>query len=103
MLYSKFSEQNTLYFRLRKNDKISQKDKTKFHSTVHGLQNLNLSFLLSPNYNIFRSENLHTYRIQHCLRHNIFFKIFGDIQIQNFKALNSGHHGARAPNGCSHT
>jgi hypothetical protein len=44
----------------------------KTKSSFHGLQNLNLSFLLSLKYNILRSENLHTYRIQHYLRHNIF-------------------------------
>jgi hypothetical protein len=56
-------------------------------------------FLLSPKYNIFWSENLHTYRIQHCLRHDIFFEFFLDVQ--NFKGLKFKLHWARAPNGRS--
>jgi hypothetical protein len=41
-----------LYFRLSKNIKISQKDKTEFFITIHRGQNLDLSFLVSPKYNI---------------------------------------------------
>jgi hypothetical protein len=78
----KFLEQNTLYFGLCKNDKISQKDQIKFPVTVHGLQNFNLSFLLSPKYNIFWFQNLHTYRIQHYLHHDIFSK---NLETSKFK------------------
>jgi hypothetical protein len=39
-----------------------------------------LIFFISLKYNIFRSENLHTYRIQYYPRHDIFFKKI-DVQI----------------------
>jgi hypothetical protein len=69
---------------------------TKRHHLFYALffrwQNLNLCFLLSPKYNIFRSKKLHTSRIQHYLQHDIFFKDWNS----NFWTSNFGLHGARA-------
>jgi hypothetical protein len=54
--FCKLSEQNTSYFGLKKKDKIAEKGKIMFSMPCSSLfieeNNLNLSFLLSPKYNI---------------------------------------------------
>jgi hypothetical protein len=91
-----FHRKNTLYFRLSKNNKISQKRQKRVFSvlfiTIHGQENLNLSFLLSLKYNIFRSKNLYTHRIQHSLYPCIFSKFFvmfkfEILELQNLASL----------------
>jgi hypothetical protein len=59
---------------------------TKSHKTTI-LENLTL-YLLSLRYNIFRSKNLYTYRIQYCDFKDIF-KMFNSS-----KGSKSGLHGA---------
>jgi hypothetical protein len=61
--------------------RITQKDKVKF-SMHYWRQNLNLSFFLSPKYNIFYSEKLHTNRIQYCLHHGIFSEFFERFEFE---------------------
>jgi hypothetical protein len=59
-----FLEQNTLYFRLNKNE----------FQYCSWTRNLNFPFLQSLKYNIFRSENLRTYSIQDSPHPHIFLK-----------------------------
>jgi hypothetical protein len=67
-----------LYFGLSKNNKIIKKTKSSFLCT-HTWQNLDLSFLPSPKYIIFRSKKLHTDKIQHYLHHGIFSRFCKDL------------------------
>jgi hypothetical protein len=54
---------------------------------VYSGTNLNLSFLLSKKYDIFCCEKLHTDRIQHYLRHDIFFNFFFEVSEFEFLEL----------------
>jgi hypothetical protein len=76
--------------------KFHKQTKPSFQGTVHQGRNLKFVIFAEPKHNIFCSENLHTDEIQHCLHHDIFFRIFLDVQNQNFEASKSGL--ARAPN-----
>jgi hypothetical protein len=71
-----------MYFRLNKKSKLKYCSRW---TVINSVKNLILSscvillFLLRSKYNVFRFENLHNDRVQHCLHHRIFsyfFKIF---------------------------
>jgi hypothetical protein len=49
-----------------------------------------MSFLLSPKYNIFRSEKIHTDRLQHYLHHGIYFRFFERFEFEFLEIQNLG-------------
>jgi hypothetical protein len=61
-----------------------------------------LLFLLRPKYNVFCSKNLQNDKVQHCLRHSIFFKNSLKYLCSNFVNFKEEEEknkllGARAP------